>query len=111
MTVYSFSALSTLILVCKILVEDLVVFLSEVSESVTNTTFLVLNCFYIFLDHLACLVTASTDGLLYSLQSLSNLVSILTSGVSVGVYSGCLDHYGLDGPLVPLEDCSSQQVI
>ena len=32
------------------------------------------------------------------------------SGVSVGVYSGCLDHYGLDGPLVPLEDCSSQQV-
>ena len=96
MTVYTFSALSTLILVCKILVEDLVVFLSEVSESVTNTTFLVLNCFYIFLDHLACLVTASTDGLLYSLQSLSNMVSILTSGVSVGVYK-CGEMFSLVG--------------
>ena len=26
------------------------------------------------------------------------------SGVSVGVYSDCLEHYGLDGPLLPLEE-------
>ena len=33
-----------------------------------------------------------------------------SSGVSVGVYSDCLDHYGLDGPLVPaVEDVSSHQ--
>ena len=29
-----------------------------------------------------------------------------SSGCSVGLYSGCLDHYGLDGPLVPLQEVS-----
>ena len=33
-----------------------------------------------------------------------------SSGFSVGINSDCLEHYGLDGPLVPLEELSSHQV-
>ena len=53
-----------MILVCKILVEDLLTFLSEVSESVTNSTFLVLNCVHIFLDQLTglCAVLRYSSG-------------------------------------------------
>jgi len=90
------SALSTLILVCKILVEDLVVFLSEMSESVTNTTFLVVNCFYIFLDNLTSLITATSDGVLSSLQCLLSTISFLCSGVSVATYK-CGEVFSLVG--------------
>ena len=31
-----------------------------------------------------------------------------SSGFSVGLNSDCLEHYGLNGPLQPIEDCSSQ---
>ena len=71
-------------------------FLSEVSETVTTATFLILNCFYIFLDHLTGLVTASTDGLLSSLQGLINLVSLLCNGVSVALYK-CGEVFSLVG--------------
>ena len=67
-----FSALSTLILVISILIEDLMVFLKEVTESVSSFLFLLLNSFYFFFDTLY-------SGL-YSICN--NIISILDNVIS-----------------------------
>lgn len=85
-----------MILVCKILVEDLLTFLSEVSESVTNSTFLVLNCVHIFLDQLTGLLSAGSSCVLSLLQGVTNTVILLLSGVSVAAYK-CGELFSLVG--------------
>merc|ERR1719397_1749868 len=56
------------------------------SESVTNTTILVVNCFYIFLENLTSLLTATSDGVLSSLQCLLSTINFLCNGVIVATY-------------------------
>ena len=93
---FIFSALSTLISVCRILLEDLLVFLSEVSESLTNAGFLVLSCFYMFVDVASHVVSGTLDNVGRTVQCLTNSVSLLYAGLTAGL-SKCGELFSLVG--------------
>ena len=71
-------------------------FLSEVSESVTNAGFLVLNCFYMLVDGVGGLVSGACDNVARTLHCLTTSVSLLISGLSAGVYK-CGELFSLVG--------------
>ena len=74
------SALSTFYLVLSILIEDLGVFLKELSESVSNVLLLFLNCFCLFRDFINNTVSNVCNSIISFIDAIiSNVTSIVNT--------------------------------
>ena len=81
-------------------------FLSEVSESLTNTGFLVLSCFYMLLDVATSLVSGTFDNVARTVQCLTTSVSLLYAGLSAGLSKCEFEEKGSGLTGLPLEGLS-----
>ena len=82
------SALSTLFLVVSILIEDLIVFLKEVSETTTNCVALILNCVFIFGDFVYNILNGIGSSIVTTIDTFISYINVCIRTVMFAVEKG-----------------------
>lgn len=90
------SALSTFILVVSILLEDLLVFFNEISESASNCLLLFLNCFFIFRDFVFNILSDTSTAIVNIFDSIISYISIIINTIIFTVQK-CGEIFSLIG--------------
>jgi len=84
-----FSALCTLFVVLQILLEDLIVFFQELSETLTDSVFLLLNCFDLIVDFISSIFAATGNTIGKLIVGITSCCTFIFNFVA-----HCLNNFG-----------------